>query len=333
MPALASANRGYDRVAGERVQQLLIALVGRDRRAQPGPRRLGVLRGRLLAEDAEQVGGPLEVGPRGRVGDRQQPHGQPDHDGIDPRLLQRHPRGHAQHQVDGAVVHAAEARDQDQHEDSQTDGQGDGGNRAREGDRDHHQRHQVVDHRDREDERSQAVREPAADDRQHAERECGVGRHRGAPPARDRMGRIEGEVDRDRDHHPPEPGQERQQQTTAIAQLAEVELAAGFEPDHEEEERHQPVVDPVTQVLGDPGSGDPDRERGVPDVLIGGTDVGPDQRSERRGQQDGGAPALGGQEVAQRRFEVARPRGVTGKAAGLEGAVLRHARSLARSRR
>ena len=34
----------------------------------------------------------------------------------------------------------------------------------------------------------------------------------------------------------------------ALAQLAHVELALGLEPDDEEEERHQALVDPVAQV-------------------------------------------------------------------------------------
>ena len=37
----------------------------------------------------------------------------------------------------------------------------------------------------------------------------------------------------------------------ALAQLAEVELALGLQPDDEEEERHQSLVDPVAQVHRD----------------------------------------------------------------------------------
>ncbi len=42
----------------------------------------------------------------------------------------------------------------------------------------------------------------------------------------------------------------------ALAQLAEVELALGLQPDDEEEERHQPLVDPVAQVGRDPAAPD-----------------------------------------------------------------------------
>ena len=75
------------------------------------------------------------------------------------------------------------------------------------------------------------------------------------PCAEERAG-VEREVDRDRDDHPAEPGEQRQREAAALAQLADVELAPRLEPDDEEEERHQPVVDPVAEVLRDPVAAD-----------------------------------------------------------------------------
>ena len=126
---------------------------------------------------------------------------------------------------------------------------------------DDEQRDDVVDDDDRQQEAAQPVGEARADQGEHAEREGGVGRHRHAPALGRVVAGVEGEVDRDRDDHPAEGGEHRQGQAAALAQLADVELAPHLEPDDEEEERHQAVVDPVAQVLGDARGADLDRER------------------------------------------------------------------------
>ena len=55
----------------------------------------------------------------------------------------------------------------------------------------------------------------------------------------------------------------------------------------------------------------------VHDLLVRGrVDVDPQQRRDRPRQQDHRAPRLGAQEVAQRRLEVARPRGPPGQRRG-----------------
>jgi hypothetical protein len=136
------------------------------------------------------------------------------------------------------------------------------------GERDHQQRDHVVDDDDRQHEAAQAVGEARPDQGEHPEGEGGVGRHRDAPPLRRPLARVEGQVDGDRHRHPAEGGEHRQGQATALAQLADVELAADLEPDDEEEERHQAVVDPLAKVLGDARVPDPDRERRRPDALV-----------------------------------------------------------------
>ena len=98
------------------MEHLLPALVGRDRRAQARARGLLQLGAGLLAEHAEQVGGPLQVLARRRVGDGEQAHGQADHDRVDPRLQERHPRHEPHQQVRAAVVHAAVAEHEDEDE-------------------------------------------------------------------------------------------------------------------------------------------------------------------------------------------------------------------------
>ena len=113
----------HHHVAGERMEQLLVALVGRDRRAQAGAGGLGQLGVGLLAEHPEQVRGPLEVRAGRRIGDRQQAHRQPDDDRVDPGLQKRHPGDRPEHGVDAAVVHPALAGGQDEHADAQADDQ------------------------------------------------------------------------------------------------------------------------------------------------------------------------------------------------------------------
>ena len=88
------------------------------------------------------------------------------------------------------------------------------------------------------------------DEREHAERERGVGRHRGAPAVRAAPPGVEREVDqRPARPSPPTPANTRQRDAPALAQLAHVELAPRLQADDEEEEHHQPVVDPVAQVF------------------------------------------------------------------------------------
>ena len=106
---IGEGEQRHDHVTGERVKDLLKALVRRDRRAQAGSSRLGILGGRLLAKDAEQVRRPLEVSPRGRVGDRQQAHRQTDDDRIDTGLQERDPGGATEDRVNAAVVNAQSA--------------------------------------------------------------------------------------------------------------------------------------------------------------------------------------------------------------------------------
>ena len=110
------------------------------------------------------------------------------------------------------------------------------------------------------------------------------------------------------------PATHRQREAAALAQLAEVELAPRLEPDDEEEERHQPAVDPLAQVQVEARS-----RRGAARARVLQTrsyerdvDVRPDQRRGDRGEQDRGAAGLGVQERPQGRLEVARPGGAAG---------------------
>ena len=151
---------------------------------------------------------------------------------------------------------------------------------------------------------------------QHAQREGGVGRHRDAPSVGRGMTGVDGQVDRDRDGHAAEGGENRQRQPAPLAQLADVELAPHLEPDDEEEECHQAAVDPIAQALGDPRVADPGSRGACARRLVGGeVDVGPGQRRQGRAKQDDGAAGFGAQKLAQRRFQAASPGRSTGEGA------------------
>ncbi len=94
----------HDHVARPRMEALLQPLVRRDRGAEPELSRARELRRRLLAEEPEQFGCALEIATRGGRGERQQPHGEPDHDRIDTRLRERDPpAGPGAAQTDAAL--------------------------------------------------------------------------------------------------------------------------------------------------------------------------------------------------------------------------------------
>ena len=164
--------------------------------------------------------------------------------------------------------------------------------------RDHDERDDVVDDDDREHERAQAIGEPRPDEREQAERERGVGRHRDSPALCGRAPAVEREVDRDCDGHAADRGQRREREASAFPQLAEIELAPCLEPEDEEEERHQAAVDPLAQIERHAVSAEVDRERRPPKRVVGRlVDVDPDERGDRRSEQDGRTAGLGAKKL------------------------------------
>ncbi len=177
------------------MEELLQPLVRGDRRADPDSRRAGELRRRLLAEQAEQVGRALEVGAGRRRREREEAHHEADHDRVDTGLRERDPGGHAERRVDDAAPHAEPNGEPDHEDDARRDQQRGHVHAARVRGRDHDQRDDVVDDREGQHERPQPHREARADERQQAERERRVGRHRDPPAVSRRPPGVQGEVD------------------------------------------------------------------------------------------------------------------------------------------
>jgi hypothetical protein len=192
----------------------------------------------LLAELPKAIASALEIGPRRRVGVRQETHRKAHDHRLHARLEQRHPGPRPEHRVDEAPSHAERAHDEDRPEHAQSSEQRRGLDLLCVDRCDNDEREDVVDHDQREDERPQTVRKTLPHEREQAEREGRVGRHRDAPAVRGRTTHVEGKVDGDRRRHPADRGQQRQREPSSLSQLAQVELAPCLESQYEEEERH-----------------------------------------------------------------------------------------------
>ena len=177
-------------------------------------------------------------------------------------------------------------------------------------DRDHDDRTDVIDDREGEQEQLESRWHPRPQEREDADREGDVGRHRDAPAAASVASEIHGNEDQGRERHSSESGEGRQRGRPPIAQLAVDDLALDLEADHEEEDGHQAVVDPMPQIEAQRGVAAADRDDMPPHILIRGrVDIRPDERDQRAREEDEARERLDGDErVAERRKEAACPR-------------------------
>ena len=153
----------------------------------------------------------------------------------------------------------------------------------------------VVDDRQGQQEEPEAVGAARAEEREDAEDERRVGRHDDAPAGAGRPGRVEREVHRGGDDETAEGAQCRRRQVAAVAEFAGGDLAGDLQADHEEEQRHRGVVDPVLEVEGEREVAHADRGGSGPERLVGAGPggVGPRQRRQRGGEQERRAAGLG----------------------------------------
>jgi hypothetical protein len=249
--------------------------------------------------------------PAGRV--RHQAQHQPDDERVHPGLEDGEPGRRAEHQGERGAPDAQP----DEHEDrgQEQDGDEERHHRDPPGVRhgDHDQGDQVVHDQERDHVGAEPLPVARTDHRQQPEREGGVRRHRRAPAVGRGPALVQRQVDRDRRHHARDAGEDRQRDPAALAQLADVELAARLEAHDEEEERHQAVVHPQAQVLRHAQAADVDRDAHLPQgVVRGPVEVVPRQRDQDRDEQDRSAPRLVGQEPPQRHLAIAGPDGQPG---------------------
>ena len=191
---------------------------------------------------------------------------------------------------------------------------------------DHGQRDDVIDDRHGQQKGTQAVGKARPDQRQQSQGERGVRRHRRPPAVGGRRPGVEGQVDQHRHDHAADPCQHGQRHPPPLPQLPHVELAAGLQADHEEEQCHQAAVQPSAQVEVDRVVAQPHDQVGLPDAAVRRrVDVDPEQRCDRGQQQHAGAAGLGAYELTKRRLQVARPGGLAGERPGAVGRVGGHA--------
>jgi hypothetical protein len=105
----------------------------------------------------------------------------------------------------------------------------------------------------------------------------------------------------------------------ASAKLSGDQLTLDLERDDEEEHGHEPVVDPVPQILGHRPTAAAQGELGTPQlsVEVGERAVGPDQGDKRRGEQHDPTGRLSAQEAEYRLHD-----GVADAGTALTNAVL-----------
>ena len=110
------------------------------------------------------------------------------------------------------------------------------------------------------------------------------------------------QVDPGRHQHAADRGHDGQRRGLGVAQVAVHELVLDLQPDDEEEDHHQGVVDPVLQRLLEPEAAEVDADRGVPERVVRRRPraVGPDQRRGGGEEQQDRAGGLDAQELAHR---------------------------------
>ena len=160
--------------------------------------------------------------------------------------------------------------------------------------RDDEHRHQVVDDGQGEHENAEAAWNALAEERHAADDERNVGRHRNGPTAFPCFAVLKRQVDRNRCDHTAKRRGDGQCDLLGIAELSDDQLALDFEADDEEEDRHQPVVDPMGERVRELEAAHGDAKLVMPErvVRLGIGRVRRDQRDRRADQENDAARRL-----------------------------------------
>ena len=183
---------------------------------------------------------------------------------MDPGGDHGDPQREADDEVRDAVAHACPPHDQHHEEEREGDRERLHRDVLREREGNDRERYDVVKDHEGEEEGPHTRRPPATDEREEAQREGRVGRHRDRPAPGGRLAGVEREVDERRRQHPSDGGEDRRRDPAPFPQLSHVELTADLEADDEEEERHESVVDPAAEIQRQVVGPQADREDGAP---------------------------------------------------------------------
>jgi hypothetical protein len=109
-------------------------------------------------------------------------------------------------------------------------------------------------------------------------------------------------VDGGRDEHATRGRRDRQRRHAWVSQLAQHQLTVELQCDHEEEQRHQGVVDPIPQRAGGLQRADPDADGQLPEAekLVGPGGIGQDEGGDGDRQEDCAGRGLDAQERRKR---------------------------------
>ena len=120
-----------------------------------------------------------------------------------------------------------------------------------------------------------------------AEGERNVGCHRYTPAPGGVTGGVEGKVDQRGDDHSPNGGNRWTGRRLSIAEVAETSLPLDLEPDDEEEERHQRIVDHVAERLVEINRTELEEQVDIPELLVtlAEREIRPEQRDCGRPEQ------------------------------------------------
>ncbi len=177
------------------------------------------------------------------------------------------------------------------------------------GHRDNRDRAHIIDNRHRRQEQLERGRHPRPQQRHDANRKCDIGRRRNRPAAHQR--RIppgDQQIDQRGCGHPRRSGNHRQAPPRGVRQFAVDQLALDLQPDEQEKQRHQAVIDPQMHCHR------PDRRREhrpgrvVERIVIEFArhgHVGNDQRGERCRDQHDPANRFAAQKSPERRGDPA----------------------------
>ena len=239
--------------------------------------------------------------------------------GVHAGLEQGEPHADAEDRVDHDAPDPQHAGHD--HQAEETEGDREPGQREVAGveHRDHQDRADVVDDRERQQEQPRGRRDPPTQHAQHPDREGDVGRHRDAPAGTAVAARrVEREVDTGRHHHPADRRDDRQGRGARVAQVAVDQLVLDLQADDEEEDHHQGVVDPVLERLVEVQRTDVERQVGVPERVVRRRPraVGPEQGGRGGEQQEDRAGRLDAEELAHRARDQPGQRPVAGAVDG-----------------
>src|SRR5205814_408695 len=100
---------------------------------------------------------------------------------------------------------------------------------------------------------------------------------------------VDAAIDESGSHHPAQGRDSGQHHLIARGEIAFKDLALDLKPDKKEEDRHQSVIDPQEQRLGEDMVSDADGDGGGKEIVIDGSqaaDVDGDESSRRGERQD-----------------------------------------------